>query len=211
MFFNVFYIPNLYLFRVELSLVGDAPERGGELSQFFGRNSESVRFLTVTKGTKRMANVRATPWQMPWQMSVPRRSNTMKPQSWHLPAVLLLRPAGLKVEATDHDGLEAEEEWSSLMPMGNGFGFVRLGSQGLPFEQSIYHQLHCLSGHLWHGKQVAGAWGTAHAPLFKLPPPSYSLQRGHHARARVYVQDFEEYQHLRLLQHGSRSHLRRLD
>ncbi|KAJ6521045.1 hypothetical protein DFH09DRAFT_1097989 [Mycena vulgaris] len=26
-------------------------------------------------------------WQTPWQVSVPRRSNAMKPRPWHLPAV----------------------------------------------------------------------------------------------------------------------------
>ncbi|KAJ7444434.1 hypothetical protein FB451DRAFT_1434282 [Mycena latifolia] len=58
---------------------------------------------------------------------------------------LVLRPATLTVEATEYYGLEAEDEWSSLMPMSHGFGFIRLGPQGLPFEPSVYHQLHCLN------------------------------------------------------------------
>ncbi|KAJ7756043.1 hypothetical protein DFH07DRAFT_1027692, partial [Mycena maculata] len=58
---------------------------------------------------------------------------------------LLVRPAALIVEATERYGLEADAEWASLMPRNHGFGFVRLGPQGRPFEPSIYHQLHCLS------------------------------------------------------------------
>ncbi|KAJ7257037.1 hypothetical protein C8J57DRAFT_1721309 [Mycena rebaudengoi] len=58
---------------------------------------------------------------------------------------LLPQPVALVVEATNRYGLEAEEEWSSLMPHGKGFGFVRLGAQGRPLEPAIYHQLHCLS------------------------------------------------------------------
>ncbi|KAK7045125.1 hypothetical protein R3P38DRAFT_2766657 [Favolaschia claudopus] len=55
------------------------------------------------------------------------------------------RPAAMKIEATEHYGLEADEDWVSLMPSRRGFGFVRLGERRLPLEPSIYHQLHCLS------------------------------------------------------------------
>ncbi|KAJ7605957.1 hypothetical protein DFH06DRAFT_1252137 [Mycena polygramma] len=70
----------------------------------------------------------------------------------------VLRPAALTVETTEHYGLEAEGDWSSLMPTGHGFGFVRLGSGAVPFELSVYHQLHCLSGLRRQFTYGSGKW-----------------------------------------------------
>ncbi|ETW74672.1 hypothetical protein HETIRDRAFT_332577 [Heterobasidion irregulare TC 32-1] len=53
-----------------------------------------------------------------------------------------LPTSALKFEASTRYGLESDEEWHTIMPRGKGF--VRLGPNTLPFEVSLYHQIHCL-------------------------------------------------------------------
>ena len=53
-----------------------------------------------------------------------------------------LPASALKFEASTRYGLDSDDEWRTIMPRGKGF--VRLGPNALPFEVSLYHQIHCL-------------------------------------------------------------------
>ncbi|KAJ7737935.1 hypothetical protein B0H16DRAFT_1325623, partial [Mycena metata] len=54
--------------------------------------------------------------------------------------------------------IEDDKKWATIVPRGRGF--IRLGSNGLPFSTSLYHQLHCING-------VRFAYVTALKGLFK--------------------------------------------
>ncbi|KAJ7884738.1 hypothetical protein B0H13DRAFT_1554537, partial [Mycena leptocephala] len=41
--------------------------------------------------------------------------------------------------------IEDDKKWATIVPRGRGF--IRLGSNGVPFSTSLYHQLHCMSRH----------------------------------------------------------------
>ncbi|KAJ7901278.1 hypothetical protein B0H13DRAFT_1622150 [Mycena leptocephala] len=57
----------------------------------------------------------------------------------------LLSPAAMTFEAPDvRYPIEDDRKWATIVPRGRGF--IRLGSNGVPFSTSLYHQLHCING-----------------------------------------------------------------
>ncbi|KAJ7037257.1 hypothetical protein C8F04DRAFT_421478 [Mycena alexandri] len=122
-------------------------------------------FPMAALGLVTALNVLAASTSLRMHLTLNRSSqgNTTPQDIMQLP--IHVHPAALTVETTDHYGLDAEAEWSSLMPSGHGFGFVRFDPHSRPWEPSVYHQLHCLSTlrqFFVHGAANMSQWHMDH-------------------------------------------------